>query len=148
MGVTSLAALDRATGNVVRVFPVGNTLAKADPEDRRGAPRRRVLKAAIVAYNDRHSTLPCMVRDLSATGARLRADNSIAIPDTFELIVELDGLEARCEVVWRRDGEVGVKFASAPRMVAPKRAQVVGAPVPAPKPSLRRKPLPQTPSSR
>lgn len=66
-----------------------------------------------------------MVRDLSSVGARLRIDGSIGAPDTFELIIELDGLEAPCQVVWRRTPEIGVKFLSEPRKVAPKRTQVL-----------------------
>ena len=62
------------------------------------------------------------------------------VPNTFELIVELDGLEASCEVVWRKDREIGVRFLSAPRAVTPTRTQVVKALAPEQKPTLRRKP--------
>ena len=72
------------------------------PEEKRRGPRRRVLKGAIVAYNDRHSTMPCFVRDISDTGARLRMDCSMSPPDTFLLIIELDGIEVDCEVVANR----------------------------------------------
>ena len=62
----------------------------AQKEKRRG-PRRRVLKGAIVAYNDRRSTISCSVRDISDTGARVRVDGSMSAPDTFLLVIELDG---------------------------------------------------------
>ena len=78
--------------------------------DGRKAPRRRVLKAGTIAFNNRHSTLQCTVRDLSDGGARLLIDGSINAPDTFELFVELDGLEASCAVVNRAPGEVRVKI--------------------------------------
>ncbi|KAB2911029.1 MAG: PilZ domain-containing protein [Hyphomicrobiaceae bacterium] len=119
----------------------GAALAAKAQGDNRVAPRRRMLKAGIIAYNGRYATLPCMVRDMSATGARLRLSGSVGAPDTFELIIELDGLEANCEVVWRRDQDVGVRFVSAPRRVAPKRTQVINALTPAQAPSLRRKPI-------
>jgi hypothetical protein len=93
--------------------------------DGRLSPRRRVLKAGIIAFNNRHSTLSCTVRDLSAVGARLRLDGSVSAPDTFELVIELDGLEAPCQVMWRRAPDIGVKFLSEPRMVTPKRVQIV-----------------------
>ena len=89
--------------------------------DAPGRARRRVLKAGVVAYNDRHVTLPCTVRDLSATGARVRVEGSVSAPDTFELIIDIDGFEANCQVVWRKGNEIGVRFLGAPRMVAPKR---------------------------
>ncbi|NJO36077.1 MAG: PilZ domain-containing protein [Rhodospirillales bacterium] len=104
--------------------------------------RRRVLKAGVVAYNDRHVSLPCTVRDVSATGARVRVDGSVSAPDTFELIIDIDGFEASCQVVWRKGNEIGVRFLGAPRMVAPKRTQVINPMLPTPKASLRRKPKP------
>jgi hypothetical protein len=94
-------------------------------KERRGSPRRRVLKGAIILYSDRHITLPCSVRDLSATGARVRAEGSVAAPDKFILMIELDGFEADCEVVTRSGKDLGVKFVSAPRAVRPKRVQIV-----------------------
>ena len=94
------------------------------------SPRRRVLKAGIAASNDRHITVACTVRDISATGARLRVEGSLTIPDTFELIIDMDGLEANCEVMWRKGNEVGARFLGAPRTVAVKRAQVINPLVP------------------
>jgi hypothetical protein len=110
-------------------------------EDARIAPRRRVLKAGIAASNDRHLTVACTIRDMSATGARVRVDGSVSVPDTFELIIESDGLEANCKVVWRKPQEVGVRFVGAPRMVAAKRPQVISAVTPTRAPTLRRKPI-------
>ena len=133
--------LRRAGGTVVPFSAVGNTLVKETPNDGRVALRRRVLKAGIAASNDRHLTVACTVRDVSATGARLRAESSVSIPDTFELIIEVDGLEADCQVVWRKANEVGVKFLAAPRIVAVKRAQVINPLTPAKAPTLRRTPV-------
>jgi hypothetical protein len=107
----------------------------------RGAPRRRVLKSGIIAFNGRYSALPCSVRNLSVTGAYVRAEGSINTPNTFELLIELDGFEASCEVIWRKDEGIGVRFLTAPRTTTPKRAQGVNALVPARPPALRRKPL-------
>ena len=118
---------------------IGNTVLKKEGEGRM-APRRRTLKAGVAASNDRHLTVACVVRDVSATGARLRVDGSLTVPDTFELIIEVDGLEANCEVVWRKANEVGVRFMSAPRIVAAKRVQVVNPLVPSKAPTLRRTP--------
>ena len=149
LAVTSVGSrvdvLRRAGGTVVPFSAVGNTLVKETPNDGRVALRRRVLKAGIAASNDRHLTVACTVRDVSATGARLRAESSVGIPDTFELIIEVDGLEADCQVVWRKANEVGVKFLAAPRIVAVKRAQVINPLTPAKAPTLRRTPvLPQS----
>ena len=115
-------------------------LGRKTVDDRRH-PRKRMLKGGVIAFANRHATLPCVVRDLSQSGAKLQVANVAMIPDTFELIVELDGLEAPAEVVWRSTGEVGVRFLAAPTKVAPKRAQAVSLTLPheaRAKPTLRR----------
>jgi hypothetical protein len=68
-------------------------------------------------------------------------ESSLTVPDTFELIIDIDGLEANCQVVWRSGTEVGVRFLGAPRKVAARRVQVINALVPQSAPTLRRKPL-------
>lgn len=142
-----MSALAQSTGTVVHLHTAGNTaLAAQAADDARIAPRRRMLKAGKIAYNDRHVSIGCTVRDISATGARLRVEGSISAPDTFELLIQLDGLEANCQVVWRSGADVGVKFLGAPRTVAAKRAQVVNHLAPQQAPTLRRKPRPGEPA--
>jgi hypothetical protein len=141
-----LAALAQTTGSVIHLHTVGNTALAPKTDDARIAPRRRMLKSAKIAYSDRHVTLNCMVRDISATGAKLRVEGSVTAPDTFELLIPLDGMEANCEVVWRKEADIGVRFLGAPRTVAAKRAQVINALVPTQAPTLRRKPRPGEPA--
>lgn len=137
------AAAARKTSTIVYFNAGAVTATKpVENDEQRRAPRRRTLKAGIAAYADRRCTVGCTVRDISATGARLKSEGSVNIPDTFVLIIELDGLEAACEVVWRRGTELGVRFVGAPRKVEPSRQQVIGQTAPRP-PSLRRKPLPE-----
>ena len=119
--------------------PAGSTPADPKSNDNRRASRRRILKSGVLAFNNRHATLPCAVRDLSDSGALLRMNGVTSVPDRFELIVELDGLEADCEVIWRKGRDLGVRFTAPPRKVAPKRAQTVTANVPATPRSLIRR---------
>ena len=106
-------------------------------KERRRHARRRVLKSGTIAFNDRHSTVTCSVRNLSENGARLTADGSVYAPDTFELLVDLDGLEARCEVAWRSGKDVGIQFTAPTCWTGPKRKQTLE--LSNKKPSLRRK---------
>jgi len=115
---------------------------KPPAADNRKTPRRRVLKAGLIAFNSRHSTLQCTVRDMSDGGARLLTAGSINAPDTFELIVELDGIEVNCAVVARSATEVRVKFTGPIRQTAITRVQVLKATGSREQPSLRRKPRP------
>ncbi|MGI9424789.1 MAG: PilZ domain-containing protein [Hyphomicrobiaceae bacterium] len=129
----------QASAIIVPIFSHGSEAIAIDSDEQRAAPRRRVLKGAQAAFNDRHCSIPCVVKNISATGARVSSDLVPDIPDTFDLIIDLDGLEARCEVVWRKDKEVGVRFVGAPRKSSPRRHQVVDALVPSSKPSLRKR---------
>lgn len=114
--------------------------------DERKGTRRRTLKAGQITFNGRHCSLPCAVRDITEGGAKLTVDGTIAAPDTFELHIELDGSWVDCEVVWRRGNSIGVRFVSEIRTEGAKRKQVVkpsdGVTV---RPSLRRKPVANTP---
>lgn len=91
----------------------------------RAFQRRRVIKGGTIAFNLRRLTYPCVVRDLSVAGARLQVDCPDSIPNTFDLLIELDGFESECEIVWREGKQVGVRFLAEPRISAPKRKQVV-----------------------
>lgn len=138
-----MAVQAESTGTVVHLHTVGNTaLAPQVANEARIAPRRRMLKSGKIAYSDRHVTIDCMVRDMSATGARLKVEGSVSAPDTFELLIPLDGLEANCQVVWRAGADLGIKFLAAPRIVAAKRSQTINALTPTKAPTLRRKPRP------
>lgn len=85
----------------------------ADDSDRRQEPRQRVVRAAITVVEGSDGpagALPCVVLDISKSGARLHVHSPTETPDRFQLVVESENSSHRCEVVWRRDNEVGVKF--------------------------------------
>jgi hypothetical protein len=74
----------------------------------RVAPRVRVMKAAKINYGgDKH---PCVIRDISSTGAALEFSDLIRIPDEFTLVMPEDRLKLSCRVVWRSQYRVGVTF--------------------------------------
>lgn len=108
--------------------------------DKRGGNRVRMLKGGTIAFSGRHATMPCVVRDASEGGARLQVAQASAVPDTFELLVELDGLEVPCQVIWRRLNEIGVAFLDQPTRSAPKRVQVIRHTGPQGRHTLRRTP--------
>lgn len=72
------------------------------------APRVRIMKAAKINYGG--DKYPCIIRDISSTGAALEFSDLIRIPDSFTLIIPDDGLKLPCHVVWRREYRVGVTF--------------------------------------
>jgi hypothetical protein len=97
----------------------------ATAENARHARRRKILKEGIIAFNGGHSTLPTTVRDWSDTGARLAYSARQPLPPRFRLLVPLDAVQVNCEVVWHRQGLVGVKFVGPVEQTTRQRAQVV-----------------------
>ena len=49
-------------------------------QERRQAPRTRVLKAAKVIFNEHRSVIDCTVRNLSNSGACLQVSSPVGFP--------------------------------------------------------------------
>jgi len=77
--------------------------------DKRQYPRLELRRPVTVMIPAR-----CMLSDISRRGARLSVEDTGSLPDRFVLELK-DGLLQWCEVVWRTDTEVGVKYINAPK---------------------------------
>ena len=80
-----------------------------DP-NQRVAPRMRTLIAAKISFNNGQSTLDCLIRNLSDTGAKLIVSAAIALADSFDLLIPQKSVTRRVRIVWRRGEEMGVRF--------------------------------------
>lgn len=78
-------------------------------EDCRGAPRIRVFKGGKITFIGRGAAIDCFIRNLSETGARLKVESAVGIPDSFDLMQERGNIR-KCKVVWRQATELGVQF--------------------------------------
>jgi hypothetical protein len=78
-------------------------------DEQRQAGRRRTLKGARIVFNRGRSVINCVVRNLSSTGALLRVDSPVGIPDEFVLTLD-DGPSSVCHVARRTGNEIGVEF--------------------------------------
>jgi hypothetical protein len=78
--------------------------------EKRAAQRRRVLKGAAIWYAGHMSTMDCVVRELSEDGCRLKTDGAPWAPAEFELALGQGAVIERCQVVWRKATELGVRF--------------------------------------
>ncbi|MHC2333457.1 PilZ domain-containing protein [Bradyrhizobium sp. USDA 4454] len=76
--------------------------------DRRRSVRNPSLDNALIRFGD--LSLCCFVRDITAHGAALKADEPpSSLPDQFTLIVP-PSKTYTCSVVWREGDWVGVVF--------------------------------------
>ncbi|MDV6329871.1 PilZ domain-containing protein [Asticcacaulis sp. 201] len=78
-------------------------------EDRRSQMRQRTLKGARIVFNSGHSTISCLVRNLSATGALIKLSSPMGMPDDVELHFD-DGQHYSCHIVRRAIDQIGVTF--------------------------------------
>ena len=88
-------------------------------KERRAAPRLRVLFGALIPGASSQPSITCQVRTFSAAGARLAPSTRRHLPDTFDLRVDHHKRTYHAAVVWRGEGEVGVRFHSRPAMANP-----------------------------
>ena len=76
--------------------------------EKRSAPRRRMLKTAYIVISDKAPKLECAIRNISETGAALEVSTTFGIPKSFDIII--DGARRHCRSVWRTDTKIGVAF--------------------------------------
>jgi hypothetical protein len=81
--------------------------------DRRNALRKKSLLQGRIFYNNRRSSIDCLIRDFSETGAKLKLSEAIAVPEVMELYVPNKDEFRRARIQWRAGGEIGVAFGGA-----------------------------------
>ena len=77
--------------------------------ERRKIPRRRILKAGVIAF-DPGAAIDCRVRNISDIGALLEIESPVGIPNEFTLIIRSDNVKRSCRVIWRSARRIGIHF--------------------------------------
>ena len=77
-------------------------------------PRRRArtLFGAQIIFNNHMSSVDCVVRNISSSGASLVLADTLSVPNEFELHIPQKGRSYRARVVWRSGEGIGVEFHS------------------------------------
>jgi hypothetical protein len=76
--------------------------------NRRNTERLPSFLGGTIIYNRNRWSLPCIVKNLSGTGAKLTAKNLPALPDSFELEVPQKNATYAVRMKWREGDVVGV----------------------------------------
>jgi hypothetical protein len=96
-----------------RAAAVDADLAPAEKKVKRRGAREAERKAA---YRFARLVLPngsdicCIVRDVSATGARVMMEGQFALPQDFTFRNEQTGKSVKAHLVWQDGAEVGIAF--------------------------------------
>ncbi|KQT13808.1 hypothetical protein ASG40_19655 [Methylobacterium sp. Leaf399] len=78
-------------------------------EHRRELRQRTFLKGRII-FNNGSSSMDCLVRDLSASGARLAISQTAILPESFDLYIPVKEKTYRSSLRWRRSDGIGITF--------------------------------------
>ena len=78
--------------------------------ERRALVRHKTFIKGRIYFNNRLSSLDCIVRDVSEQGARLQVPESVALPDAFELYLPNKDEHYRAQVHWRKGDQIGVSW--------------------------------------
>ena len=80
--------------------------------ERRRQPRNRVYYGGMVAFNDRDSTIACVVRNFSMIGAKIEFEGAAFVPDKVDFEIERKGISCHARMVWRDRDAAGLVFAN------------------------------------
>jgi hypothetical protein len=78
--------------------------------ERRAVTRHRTFIKGRIYFNNRLSSMDCIVRDVNDGGARLEASESVPLPDAFELYLPTKDESFHARVEWRRGNNLGVSW--------------------------------------
>jgi hypothetical protein len=76
--------------------------------EKRAGPRKTVLMSGAIEFAG--STINCLIRNISISGAALDVSNPLDIPERFNLVFKADGTHIPCHVIWRQEEQIGVAF--------------------------------------
>jgi len=78
--------------------------------ERRVHPRHKTFMKGRIYFNNRLSSMDCVVRDSGEQGARLEFSENVALPDIFELHLPHKDEYFRARVIWRRGNDIGIAW--------------------------------------
>ncbi|MGO9046516.1 MAG: PilZ domain-containing protein [Xanthobacteraceae bacterium] len=80
--------------------------------ERRALVRHKTFIKGRIYFNNRLSSMDCIVRDVTDNGARLQVSESVALPDVFELYLPSKDEHFRARVEWRKGDHLGISWAA------------------------------------
>jgi PilZ domain len=82
-------------------------------QELRSVERIRSFLRARIIFNNRMSTIDCIIKNFSPTGAKIALNDTLAVPTEFEVEVPQKGRSFHARLVWRDKEAIGVEFLDA-----------------------------------
>jgi len=79
-------------------------------KERRSFDREWVAKGALLFFSERTGVHSCCVRDITKSGAGIRTQNLPILPLNFLLSFDNFRTARQCQMIWRDNDFLGVKF--------------------------------------
>ena len=80
--------------------------------ERRQSVRTRVIYSGVIGYDERRSTMNCVVRNFSEDGVKVEFDNPALLPDEIDLLIAKKSRAFNAKIVWLGDRQAGLAFRS------------------------------------
>jgi PilZ domain len=81
-----------------------------DGEERRTEHRRRILKGAVIKFNNGFGNLECVLRNLTSKGARISMGQTGGIPSRLQIHIVGERTPIEALVQWRTPRDIGLSF--------------------------------------
>ena len=78
--------------------------------ERRTIVRHKTFIKGRIYFNNRRSSMDCIVRDVTDNGARLEFSASVTLPETFELYMPNKDEYFLARIEWRKGNNIGVSW--------------------------------------
>jgi hypothetical protein len=78
--------------------------------ERRALIRHKTFIKGRIYFNNRLTSMDCIVRDVTEKGARLQVSESVALPDAFELYLPNKDEHFRAQAQWRKGDQLGISW--------------------------------------
>jgi hypothetical protein len=79
-------------------------------QELRSVERVRSFLRARIIFNNRMSTIDCVIKNYSPSGAKIALNDSLAVPTEFEIDIPQKGRSFHARMVWRDKEAMGVEF--------------------------------------
>lgn len=78
--------------------------------EKRAEHRRKMLKGGTVHFNKGYSSLECVIRDISSSGARIQMGETFGVPTRFVLSIAGEDTRIEASVRWRNSRYIGLSL--------------------------------------
>jgi hypothetical protein len=82
-------------------------------EEQRATERVRSFLRAQIVFNNRMTTIECIIKNYSAAGAKIALNDTLTVPTEFDVYIPAKGRNHHARLVWRDKDAIGVNFVDA-----------------------------------